>query len=138
MVGSERGCHLPVQREVAELRDSLILQWVMHANVIANTTTGAMFQGGHSAMFVASRRVRLGARRALYYSKRAYRGHCCTVVWGFLNSIWQQQFTLYQVNTVLKQFIPHCNTAYRSFQISCPTLGTRYRSQKQYILHKLM
>ena len=38
MVGCGRGCDLPVQSALAEYRESLVTQCVMHANAIAHTT----------------------------------------------------------------------------------------------------
>ena len=38
MVGCGRGCHLPVQSAVAEYRESLLTQCIMHVIVIAHTT----------------------------------------------------------------------------------------------------
>ena len=49
--------------------ESLMTQNVMHASQ-CHMTSGT-FHGGFSAMFIASRRVILGARRVLYPSKTA-------------------------------------------------------------------
>ena len=67
MVGCGRGCHLPVQSAVAEYRESLMTQCVMHANTNCphHMASGA-FRGEHGTMFIASRRVLKGARRVLH------------------------------------------------------------------------
>ena len=72
MVGCGRGCHLLAQGAVVEYRESLMKQYVMHANATAHTTSLVVpFQGGCSAVFVASREVTKGARKALYPLKTA-------------------------------------------------------------------
>ena len=38
MVECGRGCHLPVHSAVAEYRESLMTQCVVHVNVIVHTT----------------------------------------------------------------------------------------------------
>ena len=42
MVGCVRRCHLPAQRAVAEYRESLMTQCIMHANATAHTTHPAL------------------------------------------------------------------------------------------------
>ena len=38
MAGCGRGCHLPVHTAVAEYRESLVTQCVVHVNATAHTT----------------------------------------------------------------------------------------------------
>ena len=58
-------CHLPVHSAVAEYRESLTVCSACKCYCPHHMTSGT-FQGGYSAMFIASRRVFKGARRVMY------------------------------------------------------------------------
>ena len=65
MVGCGRGCHLPVRSAVAEYRKSPVTVCSACKCYCPHMTSGT-FQGGYSAMFIASRRVLKEAKRVLY------------------------------------------------------------------------
>ena len=68
----------------AQYRESLVTQWVTTCKCYCpHHMTSGTFQGGYSAMFIASRRVLKGARRVLYPPKQSREdtGPLCTTFW---------------------------------------------------------